>query len=56
MWKGRKFTPLIKARTKKNGKFVSGKAKVEMSEKGIDFDAILEQVKEGADVCVLAEV
>ena len=27
-----------------------------MSEKGIDFDAILEQVKDGADVGVLAEV
>ena len=30
--------------------------KVEMSEKGINFDAILEQVKDGADVGVLAEV
>ena len=38
------------------GKFVPGKAKAEMSEKGIDFDAILEQVKDGADVGVLAEV
>ena len=56
MWKRRKFTPFTKVRTKKNGKFVSGKAKVEMSEKGIDFDAILEQVKDGADVGVLAEV
>jgi len=38
------------------GKFVPGKAKAEMSEKGIDLDAILEQVKDGADVGVLAEV
>ena len=38
------------------GKFVPGKAKAELSENGIDFDAILEQVKDGADVGVLAEV
>ncbi len=38
------------------GKFVPGKAKAEMSEKGIDFDAIIEEVKGGADVGVIAEV
>ena len=38
------------------GKFVPRKAKAEMSEKGIDFDAIIEEVKGGADVGVIAEV
>ena len=38
------------------GKFVPAKAKAEMNEKGIDFDAIIEEVKDGADVGVLAEV
>ena len=38
------------------GKFVPGKAKAEMSDKGIDFDAIIEEVKGGADVGVIAEV
>ena len=38
------------------GKFVPRKAKAEMSEKGIDFDAIIEEVKDGADVGVIAEV
>jgi len=38
------------------GKFVPSKAKTEMSEKGIDFDAIIEQIKDGADVGVIAEV
>ena len=37
------------------GKFVPAKAKAEMSEKGIDFDAIIEQIKDGADVGVIAE-
>ena len=30
--------------------------KAEMSDKGIDFDAIIEEVKDGADVGVIAEV
>ena len=38
------------------GKFVPAKAKAEMNEKGIDFDAIIEQIKDGADVGVIAEV
>ena len=38
------------------GKFVPAKAKAEMNEKGIDFDAIIEEVKDGADVGVIAEV
>ena len=38
------------------GKFVPAKAKAEMNEKGIDFDAIIEEVKGGADVGVIAEV
>ena len=38
------------------GKFVPRKSKAEMSEKGIDFDAIIEEVKGGADVGVIAEV
>ena len=38
------------------GKFVPAKAKAEMNEKGIDFDAIIEDVKDGADVGVIAEV
>ena len=38
------------------GKFVPAKAKAEMSEKGIDFDAIIKEVKSGADVGVIAEV
>ena len=38
------------------GKFVPSKAKTEMSDKGIDFDAIIEQIKDGADVGVIAEV
>jgi hypothetical protein len=38
------------------GKFVPAKAKAEMSEKGIDFDVIIEQIKDGADVGVIAEV
>lgn len=38
------------------GKFVPAKAKAEMSDKGIDFDAIIEEVKDGADVGVIAEV
>ena len=38
------------------GKFVPRKAKTEMSEKGIDIDAIIEEVKGGADVGVIAEV
>ena len=38
------------------GKFVTAKAKAEMSDKGIDFDAIIEQIKDGADVGVIAEV
>ena len=38
------------------GKFVPRKAKAEMSEKGIDFDAIIEEVKGGADVGIIAEV
>jgi len=38
------------------GKFVPVKAKTEMNEKGIDFDAIIEEVKDGADVGVIAEV
>ena len=37
-------------------KFVPAKAKAEMNEKGIDFDAIIEEVKGGADVGVIAEV
>ena len=37
-------------------KFVPAKAKAKMSEKGIDFDAIIEQIKDGADVGVIAEV
>ena len=37
-------------------KFVPRKTKAEMSEKGIDFDAIIEEVKGGADVGVIAEV
>ena len=37
-------------------KFVPRKAKAEISEKGIDFDAIIEEVKGGADVGVIAEV
>ena len=31
------------------GKFVPGKAKAEMNEKGIDFDAIIEEVQDGED-------
>ena len=38
------------------GKFVPAKAKAEMNEKGIDFDAIIEEVKDGADIGVIAEV
>jgi len=38
------------------GKFVPSKAKTEMNDKGIDFDAIIEQIKDGADVGVIAEV
>ena len=38
------------------GKFVMAKAKAEMNEKGIDFNAIIEEVKDGADVGVIAEV
>ena len=38
------------------GKFVPEKAKAEMNEKGIDFDAIIDEVKDGADVGVIAEV
>ena len=38
------------------GKFVPEKAKAEMNEKGIDFDAIIEEVKDGADVGVIVEV
>ena len=38
------------------GKFVPAKAKAEMNDKGIDFDAIIEEVKDGADVGVIAEV
>ena len=38
------------------GKFVPDKAKAEMNQKGIDFDAIIEEVKDGADVGVIAEV
>jgi len=38
------------------GKFVPSKAKTEMSDKGIDFDTIIEQIKDGADVGVIAEV
>ena len=38
------------------GKFVPAKAKAEMNEKGVDFDAIIEEVKDGADVGVIAEV
>ena len=38
------------------GKFVPAKAKAEMNEKGIDFDAIIEEVKDGADVGIIAEV
>ena len=38
------------------GKFVPAKAKAEMNEKGIDFNAIIEEVKDGADVGVIAEV
>ena len=38
------------------GKFVPAKAKAEMSKTGIDFDAIIEEVKGGADVGVIAEV
>ena len=38
------------------GKFVPAKAKAEMNEKGIDFDAIIEQIKDGADVGVITEV
>ena len=38
------------------GKFVPEKAKAEMSDKGIDFDTIIEQIKDGADVGVIAEV
>ena len=38
------------------GKFVPSKAKAEMSDKGINFDAIIEQIKDGADVGVIAEV
>ena len=38
------------------GKFVPAKAKAEMNEKGIDFDAIIEEVKDGADVGVIVEV
>ena len=38
------------------GKFIPAKAKTEMNEKGIDFDAIIEEVKDGADIGVIAEV
>ena len=38
------------------GKFVPAKAKAEINEKGVDFDAIIEEVKDGADVGVIAEV
>ena len=38
------------------GKFVPAKAKAEINEKGIDFDAIIEEVKDCADVGVIAEV
>jgi len=38
------------------GKFVPAKAKADMNDKGIDFDAIIEEVKDGADVGVIAEV
>ena len=38
------------------GKFVPAKAKAEMNEKGIDFDSIIEEVKDGADIGVIAEV
>ena len=38
------------------GKFVPAKAKAEMNEKGIDLDAIIEEVKDGADVGVIVEV
>jgi len=37
-------------------KFVPANAKTEMNAKGIDFDAIIEEVKDGADVGVIAEV
>ena len=38
------------------GKFVPAKAKADMNDKGIDFDAIIEEVKNGANVGVIAEV
>ena len=38
------------------GKFVPAKAKAEMNEKGIDFDAIIEEVKDGANAGIIAEV
>jgi hypothetical protein len=38
------------------GKFVPAKAKADMNEKGIDFDAIIDEVKDGANVGVIAEV
>ena len=38
------------------GKFVPAKAKADMNDKGIDFDAIIEEVKDGANVGVIAEV
>ena len=38
------------------GKFVPTKAKAEMKQKGINFDAIIDEVKDGADVGVIAEV